>query len=334
MPSFAHAITHALVGSSRCFVQAALVAFAVFASNARAQGGSAGCAEGSRARVAVTFDGPGWSADWAQALPAELATEIAVAGLCETPADAASDAQIVLRFRSTTSIQMQVRSGEGDAQRSVSRTVDLAPLPLKQWAFAVGVSASEVLREAREVIPVLRKAETPVGERRWRLSVRAHSLLSSGGVSLVGAELSAAGTFGRLVTEVAASLHGAPPLGTGSGASVDVVAPGGSVMLGVRAWESEGASFSLDAGALLDARWLSLHGNPTSASQTGLTKGGLVLAPLAVATLWFGSGAFQASLRAGVGGVARGVSAQAAGVQVGAYSGLVGTVSVGAGVRW
>ena len=63
------------------------------------------------ARVWVRLDGPGWSGAWAAGVPAELATEISVSGLCEAPSPDQADAQIVLRFESATVVEMEVSAG-------------------------------------------------------------------------------------------------------------------------------------------------------------------------------------------------------------------------------
>lgn len=288
------------------------------------------CAPG-RATVSLSFEGPGWSGSWASGVHRELTTEIEVSGLCEARPAQPADAQIVMRFDSNTVVEMEVSAGDASTRRSVQRKLDLEPLPVGQWAFAVGVSASELLREAREVIPVLRPPEPPEPDRPWTLSVRGHGLLSGGGVSLFGADLSARRAIDRFVIELAAAVSWAPTKNVGVGV-FNGFAPGGNLMLG--AVVIAGRALSLDLGALLDLRWLTLNGVAATSEVVGQTASALVISAFAVSTLWVTKGNFVASFRLGIGGVARGVSVRVSGTESTAYRGVAGLAELGVGARW
>ncbi len=300
-----------------------------FGSTAWAQVG--GCKGSSRASVSVGFEGPGWSGSWASGVHRELTTEIDASGLCEAAPGDPADAQVVMRFDSNTVVEMEVSAGDSSARRSVRRKLDLEPLPVGQWAFAVGVSASELLREAREVIPVLRPPEPPEPDRPWTLSVRGHGLLSGAGVSLFGAGLSARRAVDRLVIELTALVSWFPTKNVGVGA-VSGFAPGGDLMIG--AVLIAGRAISLDAGAMLDVRWLSLNGVASSDTVVGQSAAALMITALGVSTVWVTKGNFVASLRLGLGGVARGASVRVSGTETSAYRGVAGLAELGVGARF
>lgn len=309
-----------------CDVAPRTLAFAVLVLSAAAH--AAPCRPGT-ASVAVVLDGPGWRAPWATAVPDELATEIEVAGLCEVAADGSSDAQVVLRFKSAAVVDMEVSAGQGEKRRSVSRTLELEPMPSGQWAFAVGVSASELLREAREVIPVLRVEASPA-ERVWSTTLRGAGLFTSGGVMLLGAEVGARRTFGHLAIELDALASWAPTRTTELG-SVSTLAVGGAVSIGAVVLSTNG--FVVDVGALADVRWLRSAGT-ANALAVGSTQNAVSVVAAAVSTLAWSTGPFEASLRVGLGGVPRGASLQVGGASAAALQGLAGLASLGIGVHW
>lgn len=310
-----------------CEVVPRTLALAVLVLSAAAHAGP--CKPGT-ASVAVVLDGPGWRAPWATAVPDELATEIEVAGLCQAAADATSDAQVVLRFKSAAVVDMEVSAGQGEKRRSVSRTLELEPMPSGQWAFAVGVSASELLREAREVIPVLRVEPTSLSERVWSTTLRGAALFTSGGVMLLGAEVGARRTFSHLVLELD-GVGGWAPTRTTELGSVNTFAAGGALSIGAVVLSTNG--FVVDVGAMADVRWLRSSGVANQLAA-GSTQTAVSVVAAAVSTLAWSNGPFEASLRVGIGGVPRAVSLQAGGTSVAALQGLAGLASLGAGVHW